>query len=262
MTCSVRPMSARTPRPPVRGSARRPDRRLQRQVPFIACLLSRATMRGAGTAQPLQSDDSYDSDDSEVASDFDDDYEIQKGKVLFSSLAMGAMQSEMGRWAHAAQPQRQLRPEQHRHPPHRSARRRSRRHVRRLLRVQGPSRRLPFVASCHNLEHRVHACRFRGEMPSSRAGLQHRVLHRPPQGLRDHPRVRRAARLQRPGPADRRLRRLLCHKRIERRLRRPRAHDAGGDGPARPRHVRWKPRRHGRDRARGRRLHAGGAARL
>jgi len=94
------------------------------------------------------------------------------------------------------------------------------------------------------------------------AGLQHRVLHRPPQGLRDHPRVRRAARLQRPGPANRRLRRLLCHKRVERRLRRPRAHDAGGDGPARPRHVRRKPRRHGRDRARRRRLHAGGAARL
>ena len=101
-----------------------------------------------------------------------------------------------------------------------------------------------------------------GKLPSSRAGLQHRVLHRPPQGLRDHPRVRHAARLQRPGPANRRLRRLLCHKRVERRLRRPRAHDAGGDGPARPRHVRWKPRRHGRDRARRRRLHAGGAARL
>ena len=103
---------------------------------------------------------------------------------------------------------------------------------------------------------------FRRKMPSSRAGLQHRVLHRPPQGLRDHPRVRCAARLQRPGPANRRIRRILCHKRVERRLRRPRAHDAGGDGPARPRHVRWKPRRHGRDRARGRRHPAGDAARL
>ncbi len=41
--------------------------------PFIACLLSRATMRAAGTARPLQSDDSGDSDDSEVASDLDDD---------------------------------------------------------------------------------------------------------------------------------------------------------------------------------------------